>query len=47
MAGINIAYKKEAIYGLFKEFKIFIKFNKYGMYSTHTSLHSLLLDSLT
>ena len=25
--------QKEAIYGLFKEFKIFTNFNKYGLYT--------------
>ena len=38
----NIAHQKEAIYGLFKEFKIFTKFNKHGQYSTPVALYSLV-----
>ena len=43
----NTAHQREAIYGLFKKFKIFTKFNKYGLYSTRIALYSLVLILLT
>ena len=42
----NIAYKSEAICGLYKESKIFIKFNIYSLYSTLIVLYSYVLASL-
>ena len=34
----NIAHPKVVTYGLFQEFEIFTKFNKYGLYSTPIAL---------
>ena len=34
------------MYGLSKESKIFTKFTKYGLYSTHIALYSLVLAPL-
>ena len=44
----NIVHQKEAIYELLKESKIFINFNNYGLYSTHSTIqYNIVLNKNT